>query len=133
MTTKMAAIGELLIAKNALPILAARLDGARHGVAKDLKESGEHIAHIADELQDTMRQMRMLPVKTLFQRFPRMIRDLSRAQNKQVQLILSGEETELDKTVLEQMGDPLVEFPAAGHFVRHQRLTHDLFEGFAWI
>jgi two-component system chemotaxis sensor kinase CheA len=109
----MRAIGELLVAKNALPLLAKRVDTDRHAVGKEIKETGDRIAHIADDLQDTMRQIRMMPIKSVFQRFPRMIRDLARSENKQVQLILSGEETELDKTVLEQIGDPLV------HLVRN--------------
>jgi two-component system chemotaxis sensor kinase CheA len=110
----MRAIGELLVAKNALPVLATRVRTAAGNVAsKEIEETGVRIAHIADDLQDAMRQIRMMPVRSVFQRFPRMIRDLARSENKQIQLIISGEETELDKTVIELIGDPLV------HLVRN--------------
>jgi two-component system, chemotaxis family, sensor kinase CheA len=105
----MRAVGELLVAKNALPVLAERVRTEANGVAgKEIRETGNRIAHIADDLQDAMRQIRMMPIRTVFQRFPRMIRDLARSECKQVQLIISGDETELDKTVLEQIADPLV-------------------------
>ncbi len=110
----MRAIGELLVAKNSLPVLAARIRTASsHTVSKEIKETGDRIAHIADDLQNAMRQIRMMPIRSVFQRFPRMIRDLARSENKQVQLIISGDEIELDKTVLELIGDPLV------HLVRN--------------
>ena len=110
----MRAVGELLVAKNSLPVLAERVrTAASHTASKEIKETGDRIAHIADDLQDAMRQIRMMPIRSVFQRFPRMIRDLARSENKQVQLIISGDETELDKTVLELIGDPLV------HLVRN--------------
>jgi two-component system, chemotaxis family, sensor kinase CheA len=110
----MRAVGELLVAKNSLPVLAERVrTSASHTASKDIKEVGDRIAHIADDLQDAMRQIRMMPIRSVFQRFPRMIRDLARSENKQVQLIISGDDTELDKTVLELIGDPLV------HLVRN--------------
>ena len=110
----MRAVGELLVAKNSLPILAERVrTSASHTASKEIKETGDRIAHIADDLQDAMRQIRMMPIRSLFQRFPRMIRDLARSENKQVQLIITGDDTELDKTVLELIGDPLV------HLVRN--------------
>jgi two-component system chemotaxis sensor kinase CheA len=109
----MQAVGELLVARNALPVLAKRLDEEKSAAAKDLKEASERISHISADLQDTVMSVRMMPIRTVFQRFPRMIRDLARAENKLVQLIICGEETELDKTVLEQLGDPLI------HLVRN--------------
>ena len=109
----MQAVGELLVARNSLPILAKRLDEERSAAAKDLKEASDRISHISAELQDTVMSVRMMPIRTVFQKFPRMIRDLARAEGKLVQLIISGEETELDKTVLEQLGDPLI------HLVRN--------------
>ena len=109
----MQTVGELLVARNALPILAKRLDEEKSAAAKDLKEASERISHISADLQDTVMSVRMMPIRTAFQRLPRMIRDLARAENKLVQLIISGEETELDKTVLEQLADPLI------HLVRN--------------
>jgi two-component system chemotaxis sensor kinase CheA len=102
--------GEMLVARGAFPILIQKLnDGAdRALVAKDLKEAGSRISRIADELQSSVMSIRMLPVKTVFQRFPRLVRDLARSQGKEVRLVIEGEGIELDKTILEQIGDPLV-------------------------
>ncbi len=65
------------------------------------------------ELQESVMRVRMLPVGSVFSRFPRLVRDLSARLGKQIRLQLSGEQTELDKTVLEKIGDPLV------HLVRN--------------
>jgi two-component system chemotaxis sensor kinase CheA len=103
-------VGEMLVARGAFPILIQKLnDGAeRTLVVKDLKEAGSNISRIADELQSSVMSIRMLPVKTVFQRFPRLVRDLARSQGKEVRLVIEGEGIELDKTILEQIGDPLV-------------------------
>jgi two-component system chemotaxis sensor kinase CheA len=77
-------------------------------VVKELKEAGSNISRIADDLQTSVMSIRMLTVKTVFQRFPRLVRDLARSQGKEVQLVIEGEGIELDKTILEQIGDPLV-------------------------
>ena len=106
----MRVVGELLVARGAFPILVQKMnDGATGaGVVKDLKEAGSNISRIADELQTSVMSIRMLPVKTVFQKFPRLVRDLARSQGKEVQLVIEGEGIELDKTILEQIGDPLV-------------------------
>jgi two-component system chemotaxis sensor kinase CheA len=109
----MRAVGELLVARNSLPTYARRLEAERSGVARDVKDVGDRISHIADDLQDAVMGIRMMPIRTVFQRFPRMIRDLARGAGKQVQLAVTGDDTELDKTVLEQLTDPLV------HLVRN--------------
>jgi len=103
-------VGELLVARGAIPLLIRKLnDGAEGGsVLKDLKDVGSSISRIADELQTSVMSIRMLPVKTVFQRFPRLVRDLARSLGKEVQLVIEGEGIELDKTILEQIGDPLV-------------------------
>ncbi len=119
----MQSVSELLIAKNALPVLAHRIETQEPATtAKDIKDLGVRNTHIADDLQDAMRQVRM-PIRTVFQKLPRMIRDLARAFGRQVQLIVSGEETELDRTVLEQIGDPLVNLVgnAVDHGSKHPR------------
>jgi two-component system chemotaxis sensor kinase CheA len=77
-------------------------------VAKELKESGANISRIADELQASVMSIRMLPARTVFQKFPRLVRDLARSLGKEVRLVIEGEGIELDKTILEQIGDPLV-------------------------
>jgi len=111
----MRVVGELLVAKGSFPTLAAKVIAGedRVVVTRMLKETGASISHIAEELQASVMAIRMLPVKTVFQRFPRLVRDLARSLGKEVQLVLEGETTELDKTILEQIGDPLV------HLVRN--------------
>jgi two-component system chemotaxis sensor kinase CheA len=111
----MRVVGELLVARGAFPVLARKLnEGADpRVVAKELKETGAGISHIAEELQASVMSIRMLPVKTVFQKFPRLVRDLARNLGKEVQFAMEGEDIELDKTILEQIGDPLV------HLVRN--------------
>ena len=111
----MRSAGELLVARNAFPILAKKL-ALEHGlraVSKEIKDAGDHISHIADDLQAAVMSIRMMPIGTVFARFPRLVRDIGRAQGKEVELVLAGEATELDKTVIEQIADPLV------HLVRN--------------
>ena len=106
----MRVVGELLVARGAFPLLVQKLnagtDGA--GVVKDLKDAGSNISRIADELQASVMSIRMLPVRTVFQKFPRLVRDLARSLGKTVRLVVEGEAIEMDKTILEQIGDPLV-------------------------
>jgi two-component system chemotaxis sensor kinase CheA len=106
----MRVVGELLVARGAFPLLAQKLndgaDGA--GMVKELKEAGSNISRIADELQASVMSIRMLPVRTVFQRFPRLVRDLARSLGKEIRLVIEGDGIELDKTILEQIGDPLV-------------------------
>jgi two-component system chemotaxis sensor kinase CheA len=106
----MRVVGELLVARGAFPLLVQKLNDGADGAAmvKDLKEAGSNISRIADELQTSVMSIRMLPVKAVFQRFPRLVRDLARSLGKEVRLVLGGEGIELDKTILEQIGDPLV-------------------------
>jgi two-component system chemotaxis sensor kinase CheA len=103
-------VGELLVARGAFPHLIQKLnDGSPAGaILKDVKEAGSNISRIADELQAGVMSIRMLPVKTVFQKFPRMVRDLARSLGKEVRFVIEGDGIELDKTILEQIGDPLV-------------------------
>ncbi len=103
-------IGELIINRNRYSMLAKALDeGMDVGeIAASLTETTYAMARISDDLQDTIMKVRMVPVQTVFSRFPRLVRDLSRKSDKQVELITEGEETELDKSVVEVIGDPLV-------------------------
>lgn len=108
-------IGESVVAKNALPYLAERAEsvfGVRE-LAREIKAQYAVINRIAEEMQDAIMQVRMLPVSFVFQRFPRLVRDLSRKLGKDVNLVLEGEETEADKNIIESLGDPLV------HIVRN--------------
>ncbi|MEL6189323.1 MAG: hypothetical protein AAFU79_32270, partial [Myxococcota bacterium] len=103
-------IGQLVVAKNGLPYLARRLE--THGDAKvasrELKEHGAVVDRIARELQNAIMEVRMLPVSQVFQRFPRLVRDVSRKLDKQIELTLVGEETHADKNVIEALSEPLV-------------------------
>jgi two-component system chemotaxis sensor kinase CheA len=102
--------GELLVARGAFPILVQKLNNGAEAalVAKELRDAGSNISRITDDLQASIMSIRMLPAKTVFQKFPRLVRDLARSLGKEVRLIIEGESTELDKTILEQIGDPLV-------------------------
>ncbi|WP_458122356.1 chemotaxis protein CheW [Paenibacillus sp. Z6-24] len=67
-----------------------------------------HISRVVSELQESVMKTRMLPIEQLFNRFPRMVRDLSLSIGKQIHLVIEGKETELDRTVIEEIGDPLI-------------------------
>lgn len=103
-------IGELLISKNRIFHLSSKI-GTEYEIpplAREVKDVASEVSRIADELQDAIMSARMLPLRVLFQRYPRTIRDISRKAGKEVDLIIEGEETELDKTVVEAINDPLV-------------------------
>lgn len=74
----------------------------------DLQETVEHMSRISGDLQNIILNMRMVPVEQVFNRFPRMVRDLAKDLNKKVNLEIYGAETELDRTVIDEIGDPLV-------------------------
>ncbi len=114
-------IGEMVVSKNALPYLAQRAEehfGVRD-LAREIKAQYAVINRIAEEMQDAIMQVRMLPVSFVFQRFPRLVRDISRKLGKEVELVLEGEETEADKNIIESLADPLI------HIVRNS-LDHGL-------
>ncbi|MDR3358375.1 MAG: Hpt domain-containing protein [Desulfovibrio sp.] len=105
-------IGELIINRNRYTLIARSLEDDHNvdiaQVAQSLSETTYAMARISDDLQDTIMKVRMVPVSSVFSRFPRLVRDLSRKSGKEVDLIMEGEETELDKSVVEVIGDPLV-------------------------
>jgi two-component system chemotaxis sensor kinase CheA len=114
-------IGELVVSKNALPYLAERAEsqfGVRE-ISREIKGQYSVINRIADEMQDAIMQVRMMAVSFIFQRFPRMVRDISRRLGKEVQLVLEGEQTEADKNIIESLADPLI------HIVRNS-LDHGI-------
>ncbi len=106
-------VGELVIAQARLKQLIAAGDIAQ------IKSIAEDIERLSNGLRDTTMGVRMVPIGSLFGRFRRLIRDLSQELGKDVQLSMSGEETELDKTVIERLNDPLV------HIVRNS-LDHGI-------
>ena len=81
---------------------------ARQSNLSDLTETVEHMTRISTDLQGLILNMRMVPVEQVFNRFPRMVRDLAKDLNKKVQLIIEGADTELDRTVIDEIGDPLI-------------------------
>ncbi|MGD6793742.1 chemotaxis protein CheW [Metabacillus indicus] len=87
--------------------------GRLEQISKDLKnselnETVEHMSRISGDLQTIILNMRMVPVETVFNRFPRMVRQLAKDLNKKIHLSVTGAETELDRTVIDEIGDPLV-------------------------
>ena len=109
-------VGELVITQSMLGQLGTEFDMSK---LIKLQEGLAQLEHNTRELQENVMRIRMLPISFTFSRFPRMVRDLSRQLGKKIELKLSGEQTELDKTVLEKIGDPLV------HLVRNA-LDHGL-------
>jgi two-component system chemotaxis sensor kinase CheA len=103
-------VGELVITQSMLSQLGMKVTGS---VAEQLRSGLAQLERNMRELQESVMRVRMLPISFVFSRFPRMVRDLSQRLNKQVDLKMTGEQTELDKTVLEKIGDPLV------HLVRN--------------
>jgi two-component system, chemotaxis family, sensor kinase CheA len=109
-------VGELLITQS---MLAAFADGLDPSKLDMLRKGLSQLARNTRELQESVMQIRMLPISFAFNRFPRLVHDLSRKLGKSVEIKLIGENTELDKTVLEKISDPLV------HLVRNS-LDHGL-------
>ena len=95
-------VGELVITQSRLKQIAGSSSD------QQVRAVAEEIERLALELRDTTMGIRMVPIGSLFGRFRRVVHDLSRDLGKQVELIMEGEETELDKTVIEQLNDPLV-------------------------
>jgi len=93
---------EMLIDRVRLEQLASEIKRA------ELTETVEHMARVSSDLQNIVLKLRMVPVDTVFNRFPRMIRDLSKSLDKKIDLVITGAETELDRTVIDEIGDPLV-------------------------
>jgi two-component system, chemotaxis family, sensor kinase CheA len=81
---------------------------ARESSNGALIETVEHMSRISGDLQNIILNMRMVPVEQVFNRFPRMVRDLAKELNKKLNLVIEGAETELDRTVIDEIGDPLV-------------------------
>lgn len=75
---------------------------------EELGQISDHISSIIGDLQENVMKLRMLPIEQVFNRFPRMVRDLSQNLNKEVELVIEGSETELDRTLIDEIGDPLI-------------------------
>lgn len=103
-------VGELVTSRNRL----LQLEGAlrnQHGKTESINDIGEvnsHFSRMVDRLQEEVMRARMLPIASLFDKFPRIVRDVARTAGKQVNLVVEGEATELDRTLIEAIGDPIV-------------------------
>ena len=93
---------ELLIDRVRLEQLASEIRRS------ELTETVEHMARVSSDLQNIVLKLRMVPVESVFNRFPRMVRDLAKSLDKKLELVITGAETELDRTVIDEIGDPLV-------------------------
>ena len=109
-------VGELVITQSMLSRFG---EGFDFSLLDDLRNGLAQLERNTRELQESVMQIRMLPIKFSFSRFPRLVRDLCQKLDKKVNLVMLGEQTELDKTVLEKIGDPLV------HIVRNS-LDHGI-------
>ena len=107
--------GELVLSRNRLMRLGGKLSdsSAESDLHSHVNEAIAQLDLVTTDLQLAVMKMRMQPIAKVFNKFPRMVRDLARQMEKEVELHISGEETELDKTVIEEIGDPLV------HIVRN--------------
>ncbi|HEY0380803.1 MAG TPA: chemotaxis protein CheA [Candidatus Elarobacter sp.] len=116
-------VGELVINRTRISDIAATLGrrlatGASAGdglgdLAKDLTESSALLARTTNEIQESIMKVRMVPIGRVFDRFPRMVRDLAKARGKDIHLEIAGAETDLDKTIVDEVGEPLM------HLVRN--------------
>src|SRR5699024_12757653 len=87
----------------------SRLEDLAEKIKKpDLTETVEHMTRVSEDMQSLILAMRMVPVEQVFSRFPRMVRGLARDLGKEIDLEIIGAETELDRTVIDEIGDPLV-------------------------
>jgi two-component system, chemotaxis family, sensor kinase CheA len=109
-------IGELVLERNCMLQLSRDLSSGKVDIKElnsTLSQSAARLSFITEELQSAGLKTRMVPIETVFRKFPRLVRDIAATLNKEVDLVLVGEDTELDKTMVELIGDPLV------HLVRN--------------
>ena len=97
-------VSELIIAKNSL-VSASNTDGVS---SSGFNEQIEYLESVTTNLHESVMKVRMVPIESVVSKFPRMIRDLSKKLDKKMELYMSGEETELDRTVVDEIGDPLM-------------------------
>lgn len=97
-------VSELIIAKNGLVSVTGMLSSQD----QSFNEQIEYLERITTNLHESVMKVRMVPIESVVNRFPRMIRDLSKKLNKEMELIMTGEDTELDRTVIDEIGDPLM-------------------------
>ncbi len=103
--TLMNLVSELIIAKNSLVSASATVEGS---ASSEVNDQIEYLESVTTSLHESVMKVRMVPIESVVTKFPRMIRDLSKKLDKKMELYMSGEETELDRTVVDEIGDPLM-------------------------
>ena len=98
-------VSELITAKNGIVSVS---DSEKSGASQGIREQVEYLESITTNLHESVMKVRMMPIESVVSRFPRMIRDLSKKLGKKMELYMSGEDTELDRTVIDEIGDPLM-------------------------
>ncbi|MEI6045050.1 MAG: chemotaxis protein CheA [Chloroflexota bacterium] len=103
-------IGELVVNRTSLTHIAKKLEdsGEKSNLVGELNETLNYLSRITDDLQENMLKTRMTPIENMFRRMPRLVRDLARQMGKEVDFILEGEQTELDRSIIEEISDPLI-------------------------
>jgi len=102
-------IGELLVAKNSLPYLAdSVVDMSAEETKRGIMEKYTFINRLSEQLQDLIMSMRMLPISYVFDRYPKLVRDIAKQLGKKVKLNMEGGDTKLDKNIIEMMADPMI-------------------------
>lgn len=100
-------VSELIIAKNSLVSISNNAASVTGSANAQFHEQIEYLERITTNLHESVMKVRMVPIENSVSKFPRMIRDLSKTLNKPMQLVMTGEDTELDRTVVDEIGDPL--------------------------
>ena len=101
-------VGELIVHRTKLTEIGRQVSAVAPDAGQELLESVHQVSNVSTQLQETIMDIRMLPIRHVFERFPRLVRDLAHAQGKKVELILEGEDTRVDKAVIDEIGEPLV-------------------------
>lgn len=103
-------VGELITDRNRLIKIHSAFERDSRGNENTnlLSEAVVHIGRITDQLQEEVMHIRMLPVANVFKKFPRMVRDMAQKTGKEIDLVIKGQETELDRSVIEEINDPLI-------------------------
>jgi len=98
-------VSELITAKNGIVSVS---DSDKDDAAQQIREQVEYLESITTSLHESVMKVRMVPIESVVSRFPRMVRDLSKKLDKKMELYMTGEDTELDRTVIDEIGDPLM-------------------------
>ena len=101
-------VSELIIAKNSLVAASSAQKSASDKAQNNVNEQIEYLESVTTSLHESVMKVRMVPIESVVSKFPRMIRDLTKKLDKKMELYMSGEETELDRTVVDEIGDPLM-------------------------